>query len=154
MKCLVSVRESPQSLQSPTTLTRSQSPDYKSPPPVSNHQSTISTHSSQAITVWSTVCTARQAFHVYLPNPLTFLAFQCSIPCAPTFQSSAVSSSTAPPDLLDTEKDNYTQVSPLKDSYSPPTHLDIVLFSFPSAPLNKPVDYCTYLCVLCLSADS
>ncbi len=58
-----------------------------------------------------------------------------------------------PPDLLDIEKDNYSQISPLRDSYSPPTHLEIVLFSFPSASFNKPVDYCTYLCVLCLSAD-
>ncbi len=59
-----------------------------------------------------------------------------------------------PPDLLDIEKDNYSQISPLKDSYSPPTRLDIVLFSFPSSSFNKPVDYRTYLCVLCLSADS
>ncbi len=134
-----------------------QSSDYKSPPPVSNHQSTISTHSSQAITVWSTICTARQTFHAYLPDPLTL--------CLPTFPSivpfpvllcSSPPPSQAPPlppDLLDTDKDYYTQISPLKDSYSPPTHLDIELFSFPSAPLNKPVYDCTYLCVLCLPAD-
>ncbi len=70
----LSVRES-QSSQSPqsppTTHTRSNSPDYWSPPPV-----TISTHSSRTVTVWS------QTFHVDSPDPLSF-CLQSRRSCVP-----------------------------------------------------------------------
>ncbi len=111
-------------------------------------KSTISTHSSQDITVWS------QTFYVYLPDPLTL--------CLSAFYSSVLFSYAPalcrskappfPPGHLDTEKDYYSQISPLRVSYSSPTHLDLVLFSFPSASFNKPVDYCTYLCVYLLTS--